>query len=143
MIDPFPLTQCKTIDTYGFDNLHGDWLMEPKIDGWRMQIEVRPNETNAWTRTQHDASGKMPTVERELQHIAGRHRFMLDGEAVFVHPETGVPDYRGTASCLGSGVEVCQMKQEERGSLTYFVFDMLMLDDHDIRHLRLEKRKAL
>ena len=143
MIDPFPLTQCKTMSSFEFEHLGEGYIMEPKIDGWRMQIEVAPTEINAWTRTQHGANGKLPAVEFELKQLtAGKHTFMLDGEAVYVD-EAGVPDYNFTARALGSGTDVCVMKQQEVGSLTYFVFDILMLDGHDVRGKSLEYRKTL
>jgi bifunctional non-homologous end joining protein LigD len=121
----------------------GDYLMEPKIDGWRIQFDIAPGEVQAWTRTNHDATGKMPEVERQLQHLtSGMHSFRLDGEAVYVD-EHGEPDYNFTARCLGSGRDVCVEKQHDRGSLTYFVFDILQLDGHDVRGQSLGARKTL
>jgi bifunctional non-homologous end joining protein LigD len=144
MTEPFlPLTQCKTMQSYEFESLRGDWLMEPKIDGWRIQMDVTPTAVHAWTRTAHDATGKMPGVEHHLKHLtAGKHSFRLDGEAVYID-EDGVPDYNFTGRCLGSGVDVCVMKQREVGSLSYFVFDILILDGEDCRPLALASRKDL
>jgi ATP-dependent DNA ligase len=82
-------------------------------------------------------------VEHHLKDLAAGHSFRLDGEAVYLDPETGEPDYNFTARCLGSGTEVCIQKQAEVGHLTYFVFDILMLDNEDIRGRPLEFRKTV
>ena len=143
MIEPFPLTQCKVLSTEAFERLEPeDWVIEPKIDGWRMQMDVTPEGVTAWTRTNHIATGKMPATEAELKKLVGKHTARLDGEAVFID-DLGEPDYNFTARCLGSGIDVCVMKQEERGWLTYFVFDVLSMDGHDVRDKPLEYRKAL
>jgi ATP-dependent DNA ligase len=72
---------------------------------------------------------------------AGRHTFTLDGEAVFMDKE-GVPDYNLTARCLGSGTEVCVMKQNALGvPISFFAFDLLQIDGHDLRDKRLSHRK--
>lgn len=118
--------------------------MEPKIDGWRMQISVGKGagEVVAWTRTQHDATGKMPRVEHQLRQMSRHHSFVLDGEAVYLDDDEE-PDYNFTARCLGSGPDVCVMKQRDVGPLTYFVFDIFQLDGHDVRHAPLSYRKKL
>lgn len=147
MTEPFPLTQCKTLSTLDFESLKiGDWIMEPKVDGWRMQFDVTPHEMQVWTRTQHDATGKMPWVEQQLTELAkGRHlrHLRLDGEVVYIDPDTEEPDYNYTARCLGSGTDVCVWKQQERGPLTYFVFDLLIVNEHDLRSKSLERRQEL
>jgi bifunctional non-homologous end joining protein LigD len=131
------------MESYQFDHLRGDWIMEPKIDGWRMQMHVNPTSVEAWTRAGKSATGKMPGVEHHLKNLTGgSHVMRLDGEAVYVDAD-GVPDYNFTSRCLGSGVDVCVMKQREIGSLTYFVFDILALDGDDLRPLPLDRRKDI
>ncbi len=49
----------------------------------------------------------------------------------------------GTARCLGSGRDVCVMKQDEGMDLSFFVFDILQLDGHDVRGKSLGARKVL
>lgn len=149
MTEPFPLSQCKTLSSLDFERLDKSaYLLEPKIDGWRIQMNVDPQGVQpieAWTRTNHDATGKMPEVERHLLHMARTegHSFRLDGEAVWLQ-EDGTPDYNFTARCLGSYTDVCVMKQQEAGGdIAYFVFDILMLDDRDRRMEPLEMRKKL
>jgi ATP-dependent DNA ligase len=153
MPSPFALTQCKSIDNDGFAALTKDaYIMEPKIDGWRMQIDVTPDGCTAWTRTNHDATGKMPAVERKLQSLAGRvnKSFRLDGEAVVMEPrdmqygDDDKPNYNLTSRFLGSGVETCVEKQRETGlDVCFFAFDVLMEDDQDLREMPLWNRKEV
>jgi bifunctional non-homologous end joining protein LigD len=115
--------------------------MEPKIDGWRMQIDVS-DSIQAWTRTNHDASRKLPLVEQTLWRLRSTdvRSFRLDGEAVYVDDE-GEPDYNFTARCLGSGTETCIDKQQGGRYLTYFAFDLLTLNGSDLRNQPLQARK--
>jgi ATP-dependent DNA ligase len=141
MPEPFKLTQCQSITIEKFHTLDlNKYLMEPKIDGWRIQIDVTPDGVQAWTRTNHNASGKLPHVEHQLKHMSAGHLLRLDGEAVFID-DKGEPDYNYTARCLGSGLDVCVDKQRERGFLSYFVFDILKYDDKDLRAAPLSLRK--
>jgi ATP-dependent DNA ligase len=143
---PYPLSACQTVSTEKFERLDKTaYIMEPKVDGWRMQIEVDPMEgVRAWTRTSHDASRKMPMVEKALHQMAreAHKSFRLDGEAVFIN-EDGTPDYNFTARCLGSQTEVCIMKQNERGFLSFFAFDILRYNDIQVRNDPLDERKGL
>lgn len=143
MTEPFSLSQCQAISTLDFERLDkSKYLMEPKVDGWRMQIDVTGDHIRVWTRTQHVADRKMPMVEHELRKLTPAHSSVrLDGEAVLID-ENGEPDYILTARCLGSGTEVCIDKQHELGRyLTYFVFDILAVDGHDLRGMQLMERK--
>ena len=143
--DPFPLTQCKTISLEEFHQLPKTrYVMEPKVDGWRMQIEAGADGVRCWTRTQHSATGKIPMVERWLKNVAKNsgHSFRLDGEVVYLDPD-GNPDFNFTARCLGSYVDTCIMKQEETHQwLSFLAFDILRIDEYDHRQVPLEQRQA-
>jgi len=142
MPEPFPLSQCQTISSLDFETMDlSRHIMEPKIDGWRIQFHVIPDERcYAWTRTAHDATGKMPWIERQLLKFGTEVR--LDGEVVWMD-DGWEPDYNYTARCLGSGTDICVMKQQERGGggLVYFVYDILAVESVDLRQQPLAKRK--
>lgn len=146
MTEMMPVTQCKSIDNEGFAVLTKDaYIMEPKIDGWRMQFDVTPDGVRAWTRTAHDATGKMPLVEATLQSIATIHKrsFRLDGEAVVIEGD-GRPNYNLTSRFLGSGVDVCTFKQRDyEMPISFFAFDVLTDQGHDLREAALWKRKEV
>jgi ATP-dependent DNA ligase len=142
--DPFPLTQCKTMNIVDFAKLDTNrYLMEPKIDGWRIQMEVTPEGVQAWTRTNHSATGKLPKAEQALVAIAKSFgkSFRLDGEVVYLD-ENGNPDFNFTSRCMGSGLEVCVDKQREQERyLSYVVFDVLQYNEEDMRSMPFEERR--
>jgi bifunctional non-homologous end joining protein LigD len=114
--------------------------MEPKIDGWRLQVEAGPDGVEAWTRTNHDATRKLPAVEEALRNVLDTN-VRLDGEVVFLD-ENGNPDFNFTSRCMGSGVDVCVDKQMLEGRfLSYVVFDILRIDGRDMRALPYEARR--
>lgn len=142
-MEPFSLTQCQSINEDKFRKLRRDeYLMEPKIDGWRMQVDVDDGDVTAWTRTRHKATGKLVMPERILSEF-NTTRMRLDGEVVYLD-SNGKPDYNFTARCLGSGVDVCVDKQMEDGKfLTYMVFDILFLQGQDLRDTPFAYRRGL
>lgn len=140
--EPVGLTQCKTIDEREFAALRASvYAMEPKIDGWRIQMDVDDNSIVSWTRTNHLATGKALEAESYVQHHIPNVR--LDGEMVYLD-STGRPDYNWTARVLGSGKEVAIEKQYEANKhLTYVVFDILRHFDDDLRGQPYEARRKL
>lgn len=144
MNDPYPLTQCQPLTLEKFKTLNPeDYLMEPKIDGWRLQIEVNDGQVRAWTRTRHDASGKLIVPEKLLAEIKVPGGFRLDGEVVYLN-EKGKPDYNFTARTMGSGVGVCRDKQfDQQRYLTFFAFDLLRQGEKDLRKVPYGLRREL
>jgi len=143
--EPYALTQCKTIDLEGFKRLNlNAYGMEPKVDGWRIQFEADPDGIRAWTRTNHDATGKMPRVEEVLKDMLVVYtNFRLDGECVYLD-ENGDPDFNFTSRCMGSGVDVCIDKQTvEARYLSYVVFDILRVGSTDLRSSSYEERREI
>jgi bifunctional non-homologous end joining protein LigD len=140
--DPFPLTQCKTLKSTDFHKLDKlRFVQEPKIDGWRLQVEAGEDGVHAWTRTNHDATGKLPLVEDALRDLLVTD-VRLDGEVVYLDKE-GNPDFNFTSRCMGSGVDVCVAKQmDEERYLSYVVFDLLRIGDRDLRSQPWEERRA-
>jgi bifunctional non-homologous end joining protein LigD len=144
MNDPFPLTQCKTLKSVDFAKLNKQrFVMEPKIDGWRLQVEVDDEHVQAWTRTNHNATGKLPRVESDLGATFIPTGTRLDGEVVYLD-DNGDPDFNFTSRCMGSGVDVCVDKQQlEERYLSYVVFDILRLGDRDLRAQPYEERRSV
>jgi bifunctional non-homologous end joining protein LigD len=136
------LSQCKTMNLDDFRKLDLDrYAMEPKIDGWRMVFQVKQGSIKVSTRTGHDATGKLPAVERQLLELADTHgSYTLDGEVVYLD-STGAPDFNFTARCLGSGKEVCVEKQQDRGFLSLVAFDLLAVEGVDFRMLPWHERR--
>src|SRR5215469_1201917 len=143
---PFTLSQCKSITLDEFARLDlTQYAMEPKVDGWRIQMEVTPEGCTAWTRTNHIATGKIPMAESALLEVSKslQQSFRLDGEVVYLDAN-GDPDFNFTSRCMGSYTETCVDKQmEEQRYLSYVVFDILRVDNHDHRAKPYEIRRAI
>jgi bifunctional non-homologous end joining protein LigD len=122
------------------------WVMEPKIDGWRIRMEVDSSmpSCETFTRTEHDATGKMFKVEFELLNtLIGLKRCVFDGEVVFLN-QSSEPDFALTAGIMGSGLDVSLQKQEHyahKGDLHYIVFDVFEFDGVDMRDQSYDTRR--
>ena len=141
--EPVPLSQCKTMKLEDFHTMPVNrYLMEPKIDGWRLQVEADPQGVTCWTRTGKLATGKLPMVERDLHDLAKKiGAFRIDGEVVYLD-HLGNPDFNWTSRCMGSGTDVCVDKQEaEEKFLSLVAFDILHKSGIDCRAFPMEERR--
>lgn len=121
------------------------YMLEPKLDGWRVQAELSGTEIHLWTRTFHDAYGKVPEIEDELKNLLPRGDVTIDGEFVFVGHD-GSLDFNMTARILGSQPDVARTKLREQvstGRMVYFVFDVLYAGQADCTAMPLWERKVL
>ncbi len=118
----------------------GDWVHELKLDGYRIQIHVRSREHNRAVRRQArlltrkglDWTARMPDIARAAAERPCKSA-ILDGEVVAL-------DERGIASFADLQAAFHEGRQRY---LTYFAFDLLHLDGHNLRELPLVERKAL
>lgn len=110
----------------------GDELHEIKYDGHRL-IAIVPSrgELKLISRNGYDRTPLFRGPFRKL--AASGRRIVLDGEVA-------VPDERGVTH-IDSLSDALAGRQPER--LTYFAFDLLYLEEHDLRRCPIEERKAL
>lgn len=114
-----------------------DWIHELKLDGYRIQIHIRPGKNGEpkatlYTRKGLDWTGRMPDIARAAEQLPVKTA-ILDGEVVAL-------DRKGIASFA----DLQAAFQEGRAKyLTYFAFDLLHLDGHNLRGLPLLERKQL
>ncbi len=107
-----------------------DWIFETKWDGFRVMAEVKEDgAVRLYSRNLLDVSGKYPAVCKALSAI-GRFA-VIDGELVAL-------DNRGR-----SRFQLLQNAKRESVTLQYCVFDLLYLDDEDLRKNPLIERKEL
>ena len=107
---------------------HPNWLHEVKYDGYRLIVARDGNRVRLFTRNGHDWSGRFPwIVEAALRN---RHsQFVIDGEAVILGVD-GIADFNALHS---------RRRDEE---VQLYAFDILALDDEDLRGLPLSMRKT-
>ncbi len=114
------------------------WIHELKLDGYRIQIQVRPasdsrkKQVTLLTRKGLDWTHRMPTLARAAEQLPCESA-VLDGETV-VLDEKGATSFADLQAAFQEGAKV---------NLTYFAFDLLHLDGHNLRDLPLVERKDL
>ena len=115
------------------------WLFELKLDGYRLIASKSHGEVLLRTRNGNDYTEVFPEVARAVRALPVEH-CAIDGEVVVLDSE-GIPRFsmlqqRGR---LQSAIDIKRAAVELPA--TYYAFDLLALDDFDLRPLPLVKRK--
>lgn len=109
----------------------GDWCYEIKFDGYRVLARIDHGEVRLFTRNGHDWTAKMPRQVAALKKLKLDSAW-LDGEMV-VADDNGVADFQALQNAFDS---------ESDEQITYYLFDLLHLDGHDLRQAPLQERRA-
>jgi bifunctional non-homologous end joining protein LigD len=109
-----------------------DWLHEIKLDGYRMQARKSGSKVSLLTRKGLDWTHRMRAVADAIAALP-TDNLTVDGEVV-VLDDRGISSFANLQASFNEG---------ERYPLTYFVFDLLHLDDRNTRDLTVRQRKAL
>jgi bifunctional non-homologous end joining protein LigD len=115
-----------------------DWLHELKLDGYRIQARVQRQaksgkvEVSLLTRTGLNWTDRMARVASELSQLDVQSA-IFDGEVV-VLTATGGTSFADLQAAF---------QEQKKKPLTYFVFDLMHLDGHNLRLLELKDRKAI
>src|SRR5580765_4166284 len=107
-----------------------DWLHEIKYDGYRIGARVRKGRVLLYTRNGNDWTAAFPEIADAIDKL-GLDDALIDGEAAVVLPD-GRTSFQALQNTSGG---------ENRGTLVYFVFDLLRLNREDLEGLPLEERK--
>ncbi len=116
------------------------WLHELKLDGYRIQAHLRASgedrkgkrHATLFTRSGLDWTHRMRAVARAVEQLPVGNA-IVDGEVVVLDAQGGTSFSRLQAA----------FEKGEAATLTYFAFDLLHLDGHNLRGLPLHARKAL
>lgn len=113
-----------------------DWLHELKLDGYRIQAHIVRKGTEPrvqlFTRKGLDWTHRMRKVAAAVAELPV-HSAILDGEVVVLTADGGTSFAELQAA----------MDEGAANPLTYFSFDLLHLDGHNLRQLPLERRKTI
>lgn len=109
----------------------GDWCYEIKFDGYRILARIDHGEVRLFTRNGHDWTAKMPRQVAALKKLKLDSAW-LDGEVV-VADDNGVADFQALQNAFDS---------DSDEQITYYLFDLLHLDGHDLRQAPLQERRA-
>lgn len=108
-----------------------NWVHEIKYDGYRLQARLEAGRVKLLTRTGLDWSKKFgKEIIGAIQAIPVG-RALIDGELV-VEATSGVSDFSALQADLSEG-------RSDR--IVFYAFDLLHLDDHDLRRATLIDRK--
>ena len=109
-----------------------DWMHEIKFDGYRMLCHVRNRKTRFISRNGKDWTKKFTHL---VKHIAALPiaNGILDGEIVIVD-EAGRTSFQALQNAFQEG---------GAAPFVYYVFDLLYLNETDIRQVAIEERKAV
>jgi bifunctional non-homologous end joining protein LigD len=106
-----------------------DWIFENKYDGYRSIAVINTNDVQLFSRNQLSFTANFRPIAEELKKIG--HIAVLDGEIV-------------VENASGSDFQLLQnYLRTAKGSLKYYVFDILSLDGNDTTNLSLLQRKEL
>jgi bifunctional non-homologous end joining protein LigD len=108
------------------------WLHELKLDGYRIQARKQGASVQLLTRNGLDWTHRMKTVAEQVETLPA-DSLLLDGELV-VLADDGTTSFADLQAAFQDGV---------RKPLTYFVFDLLHLNGHNLRGLPLIERKSV
>ena len=116
-----------------------DWIFELKLDGYRLIAAKSHGDAILLTRNGNDYTDVFPEVARAIKALPV-DECIVDGEVVVLDAQ-GIPRFsklqqRGR---LSSPLDVRRAAVELPA--TFYAFDLLALDDLDLRNLPLVKRK--
>ena len=117
------------------------WAFEIKWDGVRVLSSIGPNGVRLRSSRGNDITGRYPELRRLTEALDG-HSVILDGEVV-AFDEHGRPSFGllQTRMHLGSATEVA--KRAETVPITYVIFDLIELDEHEVMPLPYTERRRL
>jgi bifunctional non-homologous end joining protein LigD len=108
------------------------WLHELKLDGYRIQARKDEKKVQLLTRKGLDWTHRMKTIASQVADLPVKQA-LLDGEVV-VLLDNGTTSFADLQAAFQEGA---------KRPLTYFAFDLLHLDGHNLRNLPLRQRKEL
>src|SRR5207302_523427 len=104
------------------------WIHEIKHDGFRLIVRRDGANVRLFTRNGYDWTDRYPLIRQAALALQARS-FLIDGEAVNCN-ENGHPDFN-----------ILRHRRNDRTVFLY-AFDLIELDDRDIRREPIELRKA-
>jgi bifunctional non-homologous end joining protein LigD len=135
---------CQVASIEEIEARQDEFVLEPKLDGFRLITVVKDDGVEMWTRSMKRQDGKLPHVDDELRATFPPGT-VLDGEVVaLTHMGDGTVENRfeDVQSVMLSGVDKAREKGK-RLKLKYVLFDITYNGGDDVRHAPLNKRLAL
>lgn len=109
---------------------NSDWIYELKWDGYRMISSVQSGKVKIYSRNGHSFTNRFSKIAKALEGIP--HETKLDGEVVALD-KNGKPNFQA----------IQNYPENNWREIYYYVFDVLFLNGHSTRDLKLTERKSL
>ncbi|SFH65748.1 DNA ligase D [Modicisalibacter xianhensis] len=109
-----------------------DWIHEIKFDGYRVLARLEKGEVRLITRNNKDWTHRFPELARVIAQLPVDSA-LFDGEVVSLGQD-GISSFRRLQEALSTG---------RTAGLVYQAFDLLYLNNHDLREAVLVDRKRL
>jgi len=108
-----------------------NWVHEAKLDGYRMQMQVRNGKATFYSRKGLDWTHRFPEIARGCETLGNA---IIDGEVCAVGRD-GLPTFAGLTDALSA---------KRTGGLVYYVFDMMAEGNESLLpYPLLTRKKAL
>ncbi|WP_175161745.1 DNA ligase D [Paraburkholderia fynbosensis] len=108
----------------------GDWIVESKLDGYRMLARVDKGRVRLFTSGGHDWTKKLATLATEVAKLPLTSGW-LDGEIVVLRD--GLPDFGALQTAIDGAAY---------DEIVYFLFDLPYCDGDDLTSVPLWARRA-
>ena len=109
----------------------GDWIVESKLDGYRMLARIDKGRARLFTSGGHDWTKKLASLAAEVAKLPVSSGW-FDGEIVVL--SNGLPDF----GALQNAIDGAQNQE-----IIYFLFDLPYFDGNDLRKVPLWARRTL
>ena len=110
-----------------------EWIVEMKLDGYRMLACVEEGKARLITRGGHDWTDKMQSLGKAVENLGIRNAW-FDGEIVVMN-SNGLPDFNALQNAIGN------KRSAER--IVYFMFDAPYYGGFDMRKVPLWSRREV
>jgi bifunctional non-homologous end joining protein LigD len=108
------------------------WISEVKFDGYRLLAWKDGAQVRLLTRNGLDWTHRLPEIAQAIAKLRPK-TLLLDGELVALRPD-GLSSFADLQAALAG--------EGDRGALYFYLFDLLHLENFDLRPCRLADRKA-
>lgn len=114
------------------------WRYQLKWDGIRLLSHIQNGDVTLYTKNMQNVSAAFPDLVIHLQKL--QTHCLLDGEAIVMHPDKGRPDFHLMLRRLQQRKPSSIQRAAQIYPVTFAVFDILSINDADLRSLDLLDR---
>ena len=129
------LMLCVSITEKDLETLNGNYLANTKEDGDRIMAIAKDGDVVLMNRRGIPKNKQFREVVEELNILAKEHNFIIDGEVVAEND-----DFNKLSSRSGTQNKFKIIELEKTIPILYMVFDIISLDNLDLRNKPLSER---